>query len=616
MARISGWSLNGESESESDSRLARIADDVGTAGGFRGHRQLLAVVAAESSDASIARDETAGTGAVICGSPRWDDPDLDGVSRERGAAASLLSAYERHGDALLERLTGDFALAVVDDRNKRILLAVDRMGVQRLCYAESEDGNLVFGSTTRAVLRHLSVGRHVSHQSVFDYVYFHVIPSPRTIYRDIRKLQPGEMLWFENGSAHVERYWIPRSAERDGADVADLKNLVQRELSAAVGRSWSVADTGCFLSGGIDSSTICGLANEISESPAEAFCIGFNQQGFDEMEFARTTAKHFNLSLNEYYVTATDVANSLDRIALTFDEPFGNSSAIPVYFCAVKAKEHGLGRLLAGDGGDELFAGNERYAKQQIFERYYRVPGPIRRSILEPLARRLPTDWSWVTRKAARYIEQAKLPLPDRFQTYNLVNVLGSNSIFSPELLGLIDVDRPPADSRRWYQQSESGNLLDAMLFFDWKLTLADNDLRKVSTMCEAAGIDVAYPMLDDAVVDASIQVPAEQKIRRGELRYFFKNTYRGFLAPDTLVKEKQGFGLPFGDWLLNSEELRAIVLPALSSLDGRGILNDGFAGSLLKRHEEEHAAFFGNLIWVLVVLELWLAENEPGFSI
>src|SRR5690606_12461662 len=193
-----------------------------------------------------------------------------------------------------------------------------------------------------------------------------------------------------------------------------------------------VRPTGAFLSGGTDSSTVSGMLGKVSGKPAETFSIGFDAQGFDELDYARITSRHFGTNPHEYYVTADDVVEAMPLIAAAYDEPFGNASAAPTYFCARMAREHGIEVVLAGDGGDEFFGGNERYAKQGVFEHYGRVPG-IFRKLMEPVLMNFPLGESIMpVRKARSYIQQARVPLPDRMETYNFLHRSPLAEIFEP----------------------------------------------------------------------------------------------------------------------------------------------------------------------------------------
>jgi len=273
------------------------------------------------------------------------------------------------------------------------------------------------------------------------------------------------------------------------------------------------------------------------------------------------------------------------------------------------AREHGVTHLLGGDGGDELFAGNERYAKQTVFEHYRHLPRWLRRGALEPLLGRLPGSML-PFRKAQSYVRQANVPLPDRLQTYNFLNRFPADQVFEADLLAAIDPDQPRNSERETYRRLKNASALNRMLYLDWQITLADNDLRKVTRACELAGVEVSYPLLDDAVVELSTRIPSAQKLRHGRLRHFYKEATKDFLPAAIIAKEKHGFGLPFGVWLVEHEGLRQLAKESLAALKARGLIRPAFIDRVLDLHAKEHASYYGELVWVLMVLELWLAAH------
>jgi asparagine synthase (glutamine-hydrolysing) len=399
-----------------------------------------------------------------------------------------------------------------------------------------------------------------------------------------------------------------------GVSEANASQELRRVLRSAVERRiHGRSNVGAFLSGGLDSSTVAGLAAELRPG-IPTISMGFHADGYDEMEYARIASRHFGTRPLEYYVTPEDVVSTLPMVAAAFPEPFGNSSAAAAYHCARIARDHGIDILLAGDGGDELFGGNERYAKQLIFERYGHVPPVLRLGLLEPLlgaAGRL--THTFPIGKALSYIRQANVPLPDRLQTYNFLHQHDPAEIFTLELLAQVDSSAPMRLLREEYEIPTTCSVINRMLFLDWKFTLHDNDLVKVNTMCQLAGVEVAYPMLDQTVVDFSLRIPGDWKVRHGVLRWFYRRAMQDFLPKEILTKAKHGFGLPFGVWTRAHQGLRRLSEDALSSLAERGYFRREFLREALRLHREGHAPYYGELVWILMVLELWLQAHQPS---
>lgn len=544
---------------------------------------------------------------AVCGRPDWTRL-FEGAPAGQAGVDALARTYRDAGVGCLERLGGSFALAAVDESSGEALLAIDRIGQQPLFYARVGD-TLVFSTTADGLRGYPGVRLEVSHQGVYDYLYCHMLPSPASIYAGVRKLPAAHCLVRRSGAWQVVNYWQPQFSEQLDMPIEAAHREMMAVIRDAVRAHATTEAVGAFLSGGLDSSTVSGVLAELRPGKAHTFSIGFNVPAYDESGYARIAAEHFKTLAHFYYVTEQDVLDAIPAIAAAYDEPFGNSSVLPAYFCAGLAREHGIEHLLGGDGGDELFAGNERYAKQTVFEHYQRVPGWVRRAVLEPLVERLPGGVA-PFRKAQSYVRQANVPLPDRLQTYNFLNRFPAVEIFEPDLLAAIDPEQPRRFERETYRRPRDASALNRMLYLDWQITLADNDLRKVTRACELAGVEVSYPLLDDAVVELSTRIPSAQKLRHGRLRHFYKEATKDFLPAAIIEKKKHGFGLPFGVWLVEHAGLRDLARHSLEALKQRGLIRSDFIDRVLALHAEQHASYYGELVWVLMVLELWLAAH------
>ena len=553
-------------------------------------------------------------GALASAGARTDEDDRFLVAWAGSLdGESIARRFGDEGPAFLSELRGDGPLVILDKRKREVLLATDRFGVHTV-YFSSRGSGVVFATKAGALTAHPDVPREIDPQAVFNYVYFHVVPGPRAVFRGVERLEPGEYALVRGGEVRRGRYWTPRYEDESLSPEADLADEYRSRIRGAVRSCLSSArgKVGAFLSGGTDSSTIVGVLRELTGEPPRAYSIGFAIEGYDETSYARTAAAHFGAEHHQYVVTPKDVEEALPRIAEAYDEPFGNSSAVASYYCAKLARADGVGTLLGGDGGDEIFAGNERYAKQAVFDYYLKVPAALRHAVIEPLLGVVPHNGFAPLRKAQSYVRQANTPLPDRLEEYNFVNRMTPAAVFTPEFLGRTLPGEPIELLRRSFAEAETRSNLNRLLYLDLKFTLADNDLRKVSGTCEMAGVDVLYPFLDRDLVDFANRLPPDLKLRGTKLRYFFKRASEGFLPEAILKKRKHGFGVPCGRWMRDHAPLRDLSYDCLRSLEKRGYLRESFVSNLMKLHQSEHADYYGVMVYVLTMLELWHRKHAP----
>jgi len=568
-------------------------------------------LAADATFAAWADDVAAATGLIVAlrGAPTWDA--AFGQPRQRADAGSILDAYRSGGPGVVARLSGRFALAIIDRVGARAVLAIDPMGIERLAYA-SAPGQMVFGDSAEAVARCPGIEAGLSRQAIFNYLMLHMVPAPDTIFAGVRKLRAGHMAVWSEGRIEATPWWRPRFVESGGTPFEGLKADLHASLATAVADSEPDARTGAFLSGGLDSSTVAGVLGRARTEPVDTFSIGFGYPEFDELSYARIANRRFGCRGHEHTISGDDIADAFALIARAYDEPFGNSSALPLYYCARLARESGMEHLLAGDGGDELFAGNSRYARQNVFARYERVPAFLRKGIIEPLLAALPEPLRLRPfRSASAFIGRANVPLPERLEIWNLLYRVGAGEVLHPEFLASIDPGFPLAGMKEVWDEAPCDSQLNRLLYYDWQYTLADNDLRKVETMAALAGIRVSYPMLHPDVVDLSLRVPPTLKMPGTKLRHFYKEAMSGFLPDEIIHKTKHGFGLPFGLWLHDSPRLRDLVMGNLSDLRRRNIVQPAFLDRLLHLHGSDDASYHGVFVWVLAMLEHWLAEHR-----
>ncbi len=550
--------------------------------------------------------------SALAGEPTWSDPALASIAARSGHAVALAEAFRRHRLELFRFLHGPFALVVYDEGEDESLLAIDRFGVHALSYA-SAPGAQVFGTTTDSVRRHPAVTSTIDPQAIFNYINFAVVPAPGTIYREQKKLLPAQYLHRIKGTSRTGFYWQMPYGTHPDRDTKSLGAEMCRLIEQAVRRSVDGADlsqVGAFLSGGLDSSTIAGMLAGLVKGPARTFTMCFGAEAYDEVFYSRIAAKHFGFDAREHNVSPDEAAGVFDTLARAYDEPFGNSSAIPTFCCARVARENGISILLAGDGGDELFAGNARYRSQLMLDRYFEIPAALRKGLIEPIAGALP-DALLIgpVRKARNYVRLVTTPMPDRMLSYEHIDAAELQAVFQPSFLRAVDPEQPMAIARDAYGRARSDDVLQQMMHLDLGLTLADNDLRKVRRMCRVAGVKVRFPFLDEELAAFSALLPASVLMEGMRLRGFYKQAMQGFLPPEILDKKKHGFGMPYDLWIRSNPRVREAVARCVGDFRQRDYCNPAYIDALLARHDSEDPRYAGRL-WDIMTLEMWLRER------
>lgn len=543
------------------------------------------------------------------GNPRFRSSALARMALDDGPESAWRHALAQAPIAEVAReVDGPFAVAVREG-NGTVHMAVDRFAIHTLCYRTS-GGRLSFSPSADRL-----GSSELDEQALLDYLYFHVIPSPRTVFAGVSRLPPAHCATFKAGQLHIESYWVPVFRPDPRPSLETLREEFQSLLEASVRTALGTGKPACFLSGGTDSSTVAGMIGRACDTPAATYSIGFDAQGYDEMSFARIAAKHFGTEHHEHYVTPDQLVEAIPKVASHFDQPFGNSSALPSFICSRVAREDGVTRLLAGDGGDELFGGNSRYAAQRVFDWYATIPAVVRSRLIEPVLSLKGSSRLPLLRRAASYVEQAKMPLVDRMQRYNLLLRLGFAEVLEPAFANRVDLQDPQRQQREvWHSAAAPTDELNTTLAYDWRYTLAEADLPKVRNAASLASVDVAFPMLDSALVDFSLRLPVSYKVRGLTLRWFFKEALRDFLPPEIITKKKQGFGLPFGVWCLQHPGLLALATESLRSLSARGIVSGRSIEQLLTQQLQQHPGYFGEMVWILMMLEQWMRSHSPNY--
>jgi len=557
--------------------------------------------------------------SLIC---RTDLLSLDSKTQANAAAnsaTSLARLYLEQGDEFVTRLRGTFAIILYDHRLRVLKAWTDHLGADRLVFT-SADGFFVVATDLRLMIPLLTERPAIDPAAVQEYLQYSCIPAPKTIFKGVWRLKPGHQL-TSKPTPSATPYWDVRYRDCDehrteAAWADDTLNAIR----SAVSLNLSGVDksrVGCFLSGGTDSTSVAGLVSKCTNEPASTFSIGFDDSRYNEIEYARIAARHHNFKHHEYFVTPDDILALIEKAVPAFDEPFGNSSIVPTYYCARLAAENGVTHLLAGDGGDELFGGNSRYVHDQVFQRYGSIPLWMRRLLIEPV---VATGGSWTRLgffdRAARYIRRASINVPDRFHSYSFLSSLPHSEIFDIDFLAAVHGNDPLTPARNHFATAPAGDLLNRWLYLDLKMTITDNDLRKVSVMSRLAGVTPRYPLLDPALVEFTGTIPAELKVRGSDLRYLFKKAMAGILPPEIIKKHKHGFGLPYAVWLGDHGPLRDFTLDILGSdrFRHRGYFRKGLTEWLWSQYENVHRVYYGEILWVLLMLELWhTKQHDPA---
>jgi asparagine synthase (glutamine-hydrolysing) len=518
-------------------------------------------------------------------------------------------AEDRSPVELARKLDGMFAFAVWDDRRERLVVGRDRMGKKPIYYW-ADQGRLVFGSEIKAVLAHPAVPRRLEPSAIPAYLTFGYVPTPRTFFEGISSIPPAHVLVCEpGGEPRLEQYWELPVPGVDGVSSADVSldeaaEHVRALLGAAVERRL-VADVplGAFLSGGIDSSAVVGLMAGLMERPVKTFTIGFDDRdGFDERSYADLVARRFGTEHTPFEVSP-DAVDLVERLVWHYDQPFGDSSAVPTFVLSELTRGH-VTVALAGDGGDELFAGYERFAAGVAADHYRRMPRLARRAAPELLGALPSRAAGGRVGSLQRFAGQAERGLPDAFRSW-------ISFVEEPRRgeLVLEDDDWGLADYQTIWDASSGARPLDRLLDLNMRTYLLDDLLPKVDRMSMAHALEVRAPFLDTALVEFALSLPPSAKARGLSLKRVLKKAMEGLLPSEIIDRRKWGFGVPLDRWFRT--DLQAFVDSTLGSKDARvrGHLAPDQIDGLLAEHRSG-ARDHGHALWTLLTLELFLRRE------
>ena len=516
--------------------------------------------------------------------------------------------------ALAARLDGMFAFAVWDAGRNRLILGRDRLGKKPLYYAQA-GREFVFASELKALLAHPGVPRDLDESVIPSYLAFGYVPTPKTFYRTIRSVPPGHVLVLEPGSApRLERYWRPPLVGYEGTvridvSLAEAAAGVRKRLEQAVERRL-LADVplGAFLSGGIDSSAIVAIASKQVDRELSTFTIGFDDaEGFDERPYARLVARHLGTDHHEY-VVQPDAVELIERLVWHYDQPFGDSSAVPTYYLSELTRGE-VTVALCGDGGDELFGGYERFAGALAAGSYGGLPSFLRAGALRSLEAVPGLDPRGRLAGVRRFARAADQGLPDAYLSW---------ISFVPEmereaLLGSSD-GRATQEHRDIWRQSEKAHRLDRLLDLNLRTYLLDDLLPKADRMSMAHGLELRSPFLDKDLLEYALRLPPKVKIRGTSLKRVLKAAMGDLLPQEILRRRKRGFGVPLDRWF--REDLKDYVGGTLghpNALVKQYLRGDAVDAMLADHREGRHN--HGHALWTLLTFEVFLrglGQSQP----
>jgi len=514
----------------------------------------------------------------------------------------IIHLYEEMGAECVQKLRGMFSLAIYDQTKRKLVLARDRLGKKPLHYALLKD-KLYFGSEIKSILAVAPELAEVNAQGLLEYLYYGYIPDPITVFTGIQKLPPGHLLEFEKGKIHIRQYWdlpqynthVPKSEEEC------LEELEGRLLEATRIRLISDVPLGAFLSGGIDSSTIVALMARASSGPVKTFSIGFTKADFNEAEYARMVARKFGTDHHEM-ILEPDVVETVEHLTSSLEEPFGDSSMLPTYYVSQMARQH-VTVALSGDGGDEIFAGYDRYrihANRRFFEH---IPDWARRFYRDQLFRLMPRSM-----RGRKFSYNVTLPWRERY-----VDGLSFVPAFERDTPLLSDdfrqvlrsSDDPQNVLLRYFAKAPAHDPVSELLYVDTKTYMAADILTKVDRMSMLNSLEVRVPILDHQLVEWVTGLPPEWKLRGNIQKYILRKLAERVGVPrEALSRPKQGFALPLVHWMRN--ELKDVLMILLEPRTlQRGYFEAEGIRKLMNDHLYEGRVLTGR-IWRLLMFELW----------
>ena len=519
---------------------------------------------------------------------------------------AIVHAYDQYGTECPKYLRGMFAFAIWDERTKSLFLARDRVGKKPLLYAEV-NGNLVFGSEFTALLANPDVSRDVNLEAIHHYLSFICVPAPLTAYQEIKKLEPGHSLLWRNGEVRIERYWQLDFSRKTNLNEADAGERVVELLREAVRvRLMSEVPLGAFLSGGIDSSAVVALMAQESSEQIKTFSIGFDEKDFSELHHARRVAEHVGADHHEF-VVRPDAMEILPTLVEHYGEPFADSSAIPSYYVSRETRRY-VTVALNGDGGDECFAGYQRYAAMNIAQKYANLTAALRERVIAPVIGVLPGFEARQNplRKAKRFVASASRPPVERYLRWiSAFDEDAKQNLYSDDFRNQTASFRTARFLEPWFAKANGAGIVDASLLTDTMTYLPNDLLVKMDIASMAVSLEARSPFLDHHLMEFAASLPEKMKLRGLTTKYLLKRVLKELVPEENLTRTKMGFGVPIGYWFRGPMQpfLRETLFSAKAL--SRGLFNADNVRQIVEQHVKGQKDY-SNRLWSLLMLELW----------
>jgi asparagine synthase (glutamine-hydrolysing) len=519
---------------------------------------------------------------------------------------AIVHAWDEFGTDCPRHLRGMFALAIWDERTQSLFLARDRVGKKPLLYAQT-NGQLVFGSEFTALVLHPDVSREVDYEAIHHYLSFICVPAPLTAYRSIRKLEPGHSLLWRNDELKIERYWQLDFSHKLKITEAEAGEQVVEKLRDAVRvRLMSEVPLGAFLSGGIDSSAVVALMAQESSEQVKTFSIGFDEQDFSELHHARRVAEHVGADHHEFIVRP-NAMEILPTLVEHYGEPFADSSAIPSYYVSRETRKY-VTVALNGDGGDECFAGYERYAAMNLAQQYGRLPDAVREGMIGRAFAALPRFESrtHIVNKAKRFMAVASMTPVQRYLRWvSAFDEPAKLDLYSDSFRHRTAGFRTAEIIAPWFAKANGSGIVDASLLADTMTYLPNDLLVKMDIASMSVSLEARSPFLDHHLMEFAASLPEKLKLRRLTTKYLLKRVLKKLVPQENLTRSKMGFGVPISHWF------RGVMQPFLREtlLSDKALSRGLFQTESVHRLIEEHVANkadHSHRLWSLLMLELW----------